>query len=190
LLDLTDGSCFSGGHDFWLHLNHKTVEKMMEDIDEWVSRHPVAPPFRPEAGQLCLVNHAIVGNEPKMWYRAVVDFACKDLCNLTCVDFGFTCPAKVSELRPLPLVLADAPPLAVRCSLDGIERCEQDFEAGSIGDEFFALMPVAVQFKRVRAGKLSVRLFGRGGLDINVRMGLGADADTAKTQPDAALNVA
>ena len=35
------------------------------------------------------------------------------------VDFGLTESVDCSELRPLPIVMAQLPPLAIKCSLDG-----------------------------------------------------------------------
>jgi len=147
------------------------VTTLMSEIDEFATKEEL-PAFQGTVGNACLACYKDSETEPRLWHRAVVSTINGDVGTVTYVDFGNSCPMKMSELKHLPSHLAVLPPLACRCTLDGIDSTENDVTDAFI-ELFWISTPVTVQFKKMKAGKLSVRLFRTtDDADLNTRLGL------------------
>jgi len=68
----------------------------------------------PYLGCACMVRCS-----DRDWRRGIVLSIDKETVLVRLVDFGRTESVDYSELRPLPIVMAQLPPLAIKCSLDG-----------------------------------------------------------------------
>jgi hypothetical protein len=150
------------------------VTALMSDIDEFATKEEFAklPAFQGTVGNACLACYKEAETEPGMWHRAVVSTINGDVGTVTYVDFGNSCPIKMSELKHLPAHLALLPPLACRCTLDGIDSTENDLTEAFV-ELFWMSTSVTAQFKKMKAGKLSVRLFRTSdNVDLNTKLGL------------------
>ena len=146
----------------------------MADIDEFSTKEEFAklPAFQGTVGHACLACYKETEADVGLWHRGVVSAINGDVGTVFYVDFGNSCAMKMSELKHLPSHLAVLPPLACRCTLDGIDSTENDVTDAFI-ELFWISTPVTVQFKKMKAGKLSVRLFRTtDDADLNTRLGL------------------
>ena len=146
----------------------------MSEIDEFASKEEFAelPAFQGAVGKACLACYKNSETYPGMWHRAVVSTIYRDVGTVTYVDFGNSCAMNMSELKHLPAHLAVHPPLASRCTLDGINSTESDVTEEFV-ELFWLSTSVTAQFKKMKSGKLSVRLFRTSdNVDLNTKLGL------------------
>ena len=146
----------------------------MSEIDEFATKEEFAelPAFQGAVGNACLACYKESETDPGMWHRAVVSTINGDVGTVTYVDFGNSCPMKMSELKHMPAHLAVHPPLASRCTLDGIDLTESDVTEQFV-ELFWLSTSVTAQFKKMKSGKLSVRLFRTSdNVDLNTKLGL------------------
>ena len=146
----------------------------MSEIDEFTEKEEFAelPAFQGAVGNACLARYKDSETDPGMWNRAVVSTINGDVGTVTYVDFGNSCPMKMSELKHMPAHLAVHPPLASRCTLDGIDSTESDLMEEFV-ELFWLSISVTAQFKKMKSGKLSVRLFRTSdNVDLNTKLGL------------------
>ena len=146
----------------------------MSEIDEFASKEEFAelPAFQGAVGKACLACYKNSETYPGMWHRAVVSTIYRDVGTVTYVDFGNSGPMKMSELKHMPAHLAVHPPLASRCTLDGIDSIESDVTEEFV-ELFWRSTSVTAQFKKMKSGKLSVRLFRTSdNVDLNTKLGL------------------
>ena len=146
----------------------------MSEIDEFATKDEFAelPAFQGAVGNACLACYKESETDPGMWHRAVVSTINGDVGTVTYVDFGNSWPMMMSELKHMPAHLAVHPPLASRCTLDGIDSIESDVTEEFV-ELFWRCTSVTAQFKKMRAGKLSVRLFSTSdNVDLNTKLGL------------------
>ena len=146
----------------------------MSEIDEFTEKEEFAelPAFQSAVGNACLARYKESETDPGMWHRAIVSTINEDVGTVTNVDFGNSWPMKMSELKHMPAHLAVHPPLASRCTLDGIDSIESDVTEEFV-ELFWRSTSVTAQFKKMKAGKLSVRLFRTfDNVDLNTKLGL------------------
>jgi hypothetical protein len=162
----------SGVDDFWLMWDQTVYISLLRNIYHFTRKEEFAkwPAFKGSVGNACLAFCKDSETDSGTWHRAVVSQINGDVGTVTYVDYGESGPVKMSELKHLPTRFAVLPPLAFRCTLDGINSTENDVHVDAFAELFWNSYPVTAQFKKMKAGKLSVRLFTSDNVDLTTRL--------------------
>ena len=104
-------------NEIWIHTDSELIEEMNKTCRyiSHLSEFADLPVLNnPTVGCACMVRCA-----DRLWRRGSVVSIKGEAVVVRLVDFGLTEAISCFELRPLPIVLAQLPPLAIKCSLDG-----------------------------------------------------------------------
>ena len=144
--------------EFWVQLDPKSLDLVMDRIDERVPGFSSKNHFIATKGKSCLAFFS----EDKRWYRATVKAVNGDSAEVYYLDYGNNCTVKTTDLRELPVELSRQPALAFKCSLDGSKGLLKDattFETFLLG-----LSAFTVKCLDVSNGVLIVRLYSSTGI--------------------------
>ena len=171
--------------EFWIQLNSATVDALMTQIDEISPAGELAVPSRVEVGSFCLAHYPDDGR----WYRATVTSIIGSDATVYYVDYGNSCNVNVNDLREILPAVADIPPQAVKCSLNGIEHAEESVEE-AFAIEYKTLV-VSAKFVKMVDDRLSVRLFdANDGSDVNQKLGIPLLGEVCNSYTESPRNVA
>lgn len=164
--------------DFWVQLDPKAVDDVMERLDklaldpDFINKKD----FVPSIGKACLAFY----ETDKRWYRAKVEAVKEDSSTICYIDFGNSCDVKTCDLRGLPLEFAQQPGLAFKCCQDGAENFSD--AASKIFEEIVLdLTHFSVKFLKVVDGVLCVRL-SHGESDVGELCSLSSDLTEPLTE--------
>ena len=164
--------------DFWVQLDPKAVDDVMERLDklaldpDFINKKD----FVPSIGKACLAFY----ETDKRWYRAKVQAVKEDSSTICYIDFGNSCDVKTCDLRGLPMEFAQQPGLAFNCCQDGAENFS-DAASKFFGEIVLDLTHFSVKFLKVVDGVLCVRL-SHGESDVGEICSLSSDLTEPLTQ--------
>ncbi|KAK4011675.1 hypothetical protein OUZ56_020794 [Daphnia magna] len=170
--------CLTSPSAVWLHLDPSSANTLMESIQKHVrsTEFSKTKPVEPLVGLSCLALFP----EDQRWYRAVIESVDRNLATVNYVDYGNSSTIGLDLLRPLPSSLVAQPALALKCALDGVDRCPNELPNTSKCQSAIFDQTMLVTFIEKTEKHIYVRLRDTAGNDLNEKLGLPASV-TATT---------
>ncbi|XP_057380222.1 uncharacterized protein LOC130702570 isoform X2 [Daphnia carinata] len=164
--------CLTSPTAVWLHLDPSTANTLMESIQQHVKSPEFSKtrPVEPLVGLSCLALFP----DDQRWYRAIIENVDRNVAVVNYVDYGNSSTIGLDLLRPLPSSLVAQPALALKCALDGVERCPNELPSTSKCQSVIFDQTLHVTFIEKTEKHIFVRLRDTAGNDINEKLGLPA----------------
>lgn len=169
--------CLTSPTAVWLHLYPAVADSLMESIQQYVKSPEFSKicPLEPLVGSSCLALFP----EDQRWYRAVIENVDRDSATVMYVDYGNASPVGLDQLRPLPRSLVAQPALALKCALDGVDKCLNQLPSTEKCQSVIFDQDMHVTFIEETEKHIFVRLRDAAGNDLNEKLGLPAPVTTA-----------
>jgi len=133
------------------------------------------PDFVAKVGKACLCLR------DGSWHRAIVKQISGDRCTVRLIDMALTAVAEMKQLRPLPAVLGQHPPLAYPCVLHGVNVLNIEITRALLENTIFCRDQVLVVIKEITENRLSVRFRDRENTDLSSSLGMEDEQSEVET---------